>query len=152
MRDWDIRPAIGTDLHYIYSAWLYSYRHESKIGRSTRKIIYFREYCSVIDSILSKEDTQVLIACSIDDKDVILGFLVSEYSHAINSTPILHYVFVKEPFRNNKIARSLFEKCFGAGGDIYYTHATNDGIHALASRGGFIYNPFLLFKRGKSNP
>lgn len=140
---WDIRPAIGSDLHFIYATWLNSFRSDSGIGSSCQSKIYFQEYYSVLDYILSKLETKILVACKPDEIEVIFGFLVFEPG-------VLHYAFTKDAFRNYGIANSLLEKSsllFVGAGEIFYTHKTRS-IHRIVMKFPKLsYNPFLLFSR-----
>lgn len=138
---WAIRPASGSDLNFLYSTWLNSYRCDSKIGKSTKKSVYFGEYYSVVDSILEKAKT--LIACLSEEPNVIVGFLVFE-------PQVLHYCFTKESFRGLGVARSLYDRAFGGAGALFHTHKTRQAEPILEKLPALTYNPFLLFTRVNS--
>lgn len=147
-QEWAIRPAIGSDLNFIYSTWLNSYRSDSKIGNSTRKSIYFSHYYGVLDAILRNQRTKVLVSCKLDEPNVIFGFFVFENSIDDINPATIHYSFVKEGFRRHGILKSLFEKAFdGAGAAFFYTHQTREIEKILKENPKFLYNPFLLFSR-----
>lgn len=143
---WCIRTANGSDLNFIYSTWLNNYRSDSRIGRSVRKGIFFSEYYSVIDKILGKNSTHVLIAHPPNEPNVITAFMV--YEDSIDDTPfVLHYAFTKEVFRNLGIAKSLFLKAKSGEGATVFTHHTRTIDSLLEKYCDFIYNPFLIFSK-----
>ncbi len=133
---WNIRSAVGDDLPFIYGTWAQSYRYDSLIGKGCRNSIFFPEYNKVIDYILDQDDTQVLVAHLPAEPNVILGYFVCQPS-------VIHYVYVKEAFRKEGIAKSLFQASGGQG--VYYTHRTKALVPLVLSIEALNYNPFLLF-------
>lgn len=133
---YDLRPATKEDIPFIYGTWLQSYRHDSQIGRSCRKGIFFTEYRQVIDSILADKGTHVLVACHKTIPNVIFGYIV-------HSNKSLHYIFTKETFRRLGIATSLAK---ASGPFDFYTHKTYTAENINHE---INYNPFLIFKRGE---
>jgi hypothetical protein len=139
----NIRAVSGNDIPLIYSTWLKSYQCDSNVGLSVSKSVFFENYRLIVDQILEKNTTEILIACSNDDPNVIYGYLIAEPSENI-----LHYIFVKEPFRNFKIAKSLFNQAFHDGmGVVIITHST---YSAKELTGKFTFNPFKLWKTGEN--
>ena len=153
MTNYAIRPAQADDISFIYSTWLRSYRNDSAIGLSVRKSVFFESYRLVLDQILAKAATKVLVACKIDEPNVIYGYLVAEPTEKI-----LHYIFVKDAFRRFQIAKTLFQTAFpehGVGG-VYITHLTRTASKleielGYEELGKFLYNPFLLYNTLKEN-
>lgn len=128
-----------TDIPFIYSTWLDSYRHDSDIGRNLRSSIFYENYQLIIDSLLDKSD--ILLAVSKDDEDVIFGYMVASKT---NNT--IHYVFVKHAFRGLGIAKMLFKEQFNNTICITITHKTKYISPLLENKSYFIYNPFTLYK------
>lgn len=106
--------------------------HIEQIERS----IFFKNYNRVINHLLIKENVKVTLCCLKEDPDVILGYIVYETSPS--NELILHWMYVKEAWRNLGIARGLMPK-----GLKYITHLTRPGI-TLKRKFGLIYNPFLI--------
>ena len=129
--DFKVRSAKGSDLNFIYSTWLESFRYDSHLGRSCRNVIYFDQYPRVVDYILVR--SKVLVVCYPQDEDVIFGYIVYE-------PMIAHYLFVKQAFRNLGIAKMLY---IAAGEPKVYTHQTR--MLDLGER-DLVYNPLKLFK------
>jgi GNAT superfamily N-acetyltransferase len=136
--DWDIRNVRGEDIPFIYSSWLESYASTWDVKKST----FMKEYRYVIDEFLG--NSHVLVACKKDEHDVVFGYLVADFV-----APIIHYCYVKEVFRKQGIAKSLFK--LKVTPTFTITHRTSIAKKIL-NREAFkdvTYNPFLLFNRGE---
>ena len=113
--EWTIRPPQKEDIEFIYSTWTRSYRHGSAMGKSLNSDAeFYKEYNKVIDWLLSQPDTEVHVACLPDQPPVILGYAVSQKR-------ILHFLFIKEAFKNLGIEESLLKEI---GKIDVYTHKT----------------------------
>ena len=138
--NFDIRSPQSDDISFIYATWLNSQKYDSTIGLSTTKTIFFEQYRTVIDHILAKEDTKVLIACDKQDPNTIFGYLVYE-------PDVLHYVVVKEAFWSLGIATTLFEQAFGMGVGVECTHRTEHVKDYFTGNSNLSFNPFLLYAK-----
>lgn len=139
-KNWNIRLGLPSDLEFIYATWLNSYWADSQKYQQITGPTFFTEYPKVLDRILDSPETQVSVACSSSDENIIYGYLVS-------SPPVAHYLFVKSNFRRWGIARSLLEDA--EAGKIY-THRTGELANFLHRRiNEHTYNPYLLFNRGE---
>lgn len=132
---WNIREASPNDVEFIYATWLNSYHYDSWT-KHTQKSIFFNNYKKVIDHILL--DAKTLVACDINDTNVIYGYLVYDEN--------LHYLYVKESFREFGIAKSLVAKAF-KDQSFQCTHKTRKSVPILRKKPNIIYNPFILFKK-----
>lgn len=145
---WLIREALPEELNFIYASWLNSYYRNSLLGKSCRKSIFFNEYPYILDFILNKPSTKVLVAYFEETPTVILSYLVFE--------PLtLHYLFTKEVYQGSGIAESLFLSAFledlKKDQIIDFTHRTLMSeliIHKYQDRLNF--NPFKLYEKIKS--
>ena len=131
------------DIPFLYSTWLNSYRNDSETGLSVRKSIFFESYRLILDYILQKNTTKVLVACKPDEPNVIYGYMVAE-----PSDNVLHYVFVKEAFQRFGIANSLQQQLFPntSSGTVTITHRTEYAYNYCKK---FMYNPFRLYQKGE---
>lgn len=137
--EWTIREAQGEDLAFIYSTWTNSYRYDSDVARGCKNSVFYPEYATVIDHILSQPGAQVQIAALKDTPWVILGYFVSEGC-------VGHYTFVKEAFRKRGIARALW-KATDTPTSIA-SHRTRMLEPILRVREtSVVYNPFVLFRQ-----
>ncbi len=140
MKAFDIRPATGKDISFIYDTWLKSFRCDSPLGRSSKKSVYFDEYKLVIDFILSQSET--IVAHSTTDTNLILAYLVF-------APGTIHYAFCKEAFRKLGITKALFLEAFSEGQEpIQVTHRTGESSEIFRNHQFLIHNPFKLFKQG----
>lgn len=149
---YQIRSAQPSDISFIYSSWLKSYKHGSELGKSTRTGVFFNSYREVLDAILQR--SQTFVACLIDEPEVILGYLVHEpladEPFTVDPIHILHYAFIKESFRRLGIGQMLLEHAKINPKLTYYTHKTIllDKFDGAFSQ--MTYNPFLLYVKGES--
>ena len=137
--NWIIRKAKGSDLPFIYSTWVDSFRYDSSLGKSCRNSIFFPNYNQVVDHILTQPDTEVLVSVKPDSDETIFGYLVHQGS-------VFHYAFTKEAFRKRGIAKSLF---LHAGGvpESTFTHRTFEFDPIFKKHVTLLYNPFILFNK-----
>lgn len=136
---YDIRDAKGTDLAFIYSTWLKSYRSDSAIAARCRTSVFYSAYNPILDRILAATDTLTVVACLPDNPNVILGYLVSQGD-------LIHYVFIKEDWRQQGIAKTLWEHV-GGHEQTVFTHRTKTAEPILDRFPMLIYNPFALMQR-----
>lgn len=138
MTEVKIRPAKGSDIAFIYSTWLNSYRNDSSIGLSVRKSVFFDNYQLILDQLMDSSET--IIACQPDEENVVYGFMTFD-------PKTIHYAFVKEAFRRLGIAKSLFQYAFTENLDrISITHKTKYAQFLCTK---FNYNPFQLYLKGE---
>jgi len=115
----------------IFKDFKRSLRHSNEWFGLIDKKIYYKVYQSVIESLLSRPESAVRLAVLADDLDNCLGWSLSESKK-------LHYVYVKEDFRNIGIAKSLLPKEFDQ-----ITHLTKAGQSIWQSKfPNVIFNPF----------
>lgn len=79
----------------------------------------------------------VRVACVASDPNQVLGYLVFGEHEGIK---IVHYAYVKHPFRTMGICTSLLQDSGIQEG--FYTHETPSGAR-VAARMKLIYNPYL---------
>lgn len=128
------REATQADIPFIFSSWLNSYRN-SIASRHITKTVYFEEHHKRIEVVAAR--SCVIIAHDKDDPNQIFGWICVEPGNV----PIIHYVYVKHPYRKLGIARSLLAEvpC-----DVYiFTH---DSTAARTLKPGGVYNPYLFYK------
>lgn len=90
-----------SDIPFIYSSYLKSYRNAPGANHMVNDV-YYPEYKARMEKMLSSSN--VLVACSSEDPDQILGYVI--YDSAFQWT-IIHYLYIKFPFRQMKLASGL---------------------------------------------
>lgn len=163
-----IRKPVPDDLNFILNSWLKSYRWEAWAGvpreqfafckkcdkhpkcatceREVRQSypsspihgdVYFKEQERLIYEI--NERSEILVACNVEEPDQVYGWVVA-------SSGLLHYVYVKGPFRRFGIGGSLLDRAgVPKGSKATYTHRTRFVDRCLRSRLGE-FNPYLAFR------
>lgn len=98
------RLARESDQAFLMDSWLRSCKHSRFIGP-----IPMDEYAACmsrwVTAILKRPGVEVLIACNPEDDDQIFGFICHEQGFRL---PLVHFTYVKQPFRKFGIARGLF--------------------------------------------
>lgn len=136
MSQYNIREAKGSDLNFIYDTWLKSYRN-SVLASQCGDAVFFSHYRFVIDKLL--HDCKPLIACLPNDEDVILGYLVAQAPDTI------HYLFVKEAFRQLGIGNALITHQNLSSDPLTLTHIS-PFCKYIARHKHVYYNPFKLYQ------
>lgn len=128
------------DKAFIYSTWLKNYKHSSYFAKRIRPVTYFKGHHIVIDHLLKKPSTNVIIACPKGDQETILGYLAYE----ILEKPVVHFTFIKDAFRKMGIARALFEAAAIDPNKICFTHWTHPVDELIQKYPDMIYDPYGL--------
>lgn len=136
-----IRPyKKADDEAYVVSHWLNGLRYSNAFFDRIPHDIYFTNYSLIVNSILNRAKTRVLIACLIDDEDVILGFSVHDHK-------AFHWIYIKPAWRAAGIAQALLPNPMPK----YTSHITDRLIfhpktHKLRKRLplGLLFHPFHL--------
>lgn len=123
-----------SDKAFLYSTFLRGVYYGSEFYSLIEKESFFKHYEHVLDGLVKRPSTMVSIACLEDEPDVILGYAI--YS---TSAPVLHWVFVKDNFRKQGVAKQLLH-------DVKInvtTHLTTVG-NSIRLKRKWIFDPFQL--------
>lgn len=125
------------DKNFIYATWLRGLFYGDSWFRKIPKPIFMECYHKVLDSILSRSNLEVRIACLKDDPSVILGYSIARRG---TGSLVVDWVFVKKAWRGIGIARNLVPA------DVTdVTHLTKDGECAMQKLKNVpTFNPFLI--------
>jgi hypothetical protein len=106
-REFDLRDGKDLDLDFIESTWVECMRDASPHCRGIESAIYYPHQRATIRRALARAS----ICCAVDpkDTDVIWGYVVFEPV----SPPVVHFVYVKQKFRNEGIGRALLIQALG---------------------------------------
>lgn len=100
----------------IFSKWLRSLRYGNDYFRLIDQNSYFDNYHRYIEILLARPSSMVHLAALSDDRDVVLGFSVTEHT-------ALHYVHVQKDHRNCGIGTALIPAKIE-----WITHLTKAGM------------------------
>lgn len=132
-----IRGFRDTDMAFVKMSFLDGLYYGNRFYNMTPRASFLAAYRPVADALIARN--QVLVACLIEDLDTIVGFSIISKD---GST--LHWCFVKNRWRKQRIASSLVHK-----GITVYTHFTDVG-RKLTSKihnpdiGPVVFDPFKL--------
>lgn len=126
-----LREFQESDLPFVIDSWLNS----NMKNKSCQKSIYEKEHRKLINRIIENPNVEVQILCLKDDLTHIIGFICME------SDNILHYIYIKAPFRGFKLGKKILANNFPA--KIVTTH---DTIKFKPNDITIIYNPYLLYR------
>lgn len=135
MSIYTLRPANGTELNFILSSWVRSFKR-STFAAKIPWDIYKERHDAAIKSIMVS-GAEFTVACNPEDESQAFGWISF---HRTPSMPVIHYVYVKEPFRRFKIATGLIQS---VGSDFIHTHMT-DKFMKMGLSG--VYDPYLFFQ------
>ena len=128
------------DEDFIYHAWLNALWHGKYNSQSIPQSLFYASYRKRINRILANSD--VRIACLLDDPAIILSFVVYQRQHD-ELTPIVHWIYTKHDFRNHSIATDLLRNIGIEKGSEVIVTAFNWRVSKNKSY-RVIHNPFLL--------
>ncbi len=124
------RPYLLNDIPFIQSSWGNSYFS----GVNGHGILLPEDFHShhrpIRDKILSKSNIAIIVCCSKDDQGLIIGYSIVEKPHSPGL--ILHYIYVKQAFKKEGIAKHLIKMSLSER-PVLYTHATTI-VHKIMSK------------------
>ncbi len=126
-----IRGVVEDDRKFILNSWLKSFKHSYYAG-TIPDDLYWSVYSDTIQRILDSDDSEVLIACDPKAEKIIWGYLICERGF---TKPVVHWVYIKQPFRGFGIARDLVNASIVKDGGSMYTFRVSD-CRALCSAEG----------------
>ena len=128
-----LRPAVEADRNFIMATIMRGLYYGESWFSEIPKPVFMERYHKVVEYLLGKDTTQVLIACLKEDPETILG-----YSILTPSMQVVHFVFVKKPWRGIGIAGSLVPADTRSA-----THLTKTGLSIIRAK-NIDFNPFML--------
>lgn len=154
-----LRQGRKADVRFITNSWLKSYR-DSWAVKGCPNDLYYKYQHKVIEALLPSSG--VLVLCDTQDEDHIVGWMVYQRAHGL---VLVHYLYVKYPFRKHGFARQMVEQVLkaetqpdGTPPTVIWTHKTkgmNEILHhyRVKERRGegadllqdWIFDPFKLW-------
>lgn len=135
----EVRLAYLDDIPFIFATWLKSYRYASTFARKISNDIYYKRHHMVIDLILKREGSVVLVAHPKGEPNVILGYMVAENQ---GGEDVIHYTYIKKSFRQMGIAGKLWDK-LDKTKKYLFTHYTVDSDW-LVKKFNLTYDPYRI--------
>lgn len=135
-----LRKGLARDVPFITSSWLRSFR-DAPFVRGVPNNIFYYQHHKVLEHLIPR--SIVVVACSEDDPDLIVGWVCAEL---VDTALVVHYVYVKHDYRRMGVAKALLTFLVDAEKPpaVMYTHKTKAAIAAAPE--GWMYNPYLIFR------
>lgn len=141
MNDIEVRSFIPDDTPFVIATWLNYYKYFSYFAKRIRKGVFFKWHHKIVENILKKPTTTVLIATPTNDPEIILGFLVTE---KMDQDQVIHFIFVKEELRNMGIGRRLIEESKIDLDKVFFTHWTYSVNDLIKKYPNISYDPYRV--------
>lgn len=132
------RPHKESDINFIYSTWLKSYR-QSSWAEMMPNSVFFSQHAEIIKQIIARPTTSITIICNPEDEEQVYGYLVSEANHSI-----LHFAYIKYNYRKLSMMKTLLSTFGKSTHNTFITHLPRH-FNNIKDKYGLIYNPYLLF-------
>ncbi len=117
------RAATPEDLRFVVSAWSSSFKASHFAG-----MLYTDDWAAVmhptIERLIARAGTRTIVAFDRARPGFIFGFIAGDTS---GPEAVVHYVYVKEPYRLEGIARRLLAE-LGISPDQRFTYTYRTGI------------------------
>ena len=127
-----VRDYVEADKAFIMATFLRGLYYGDSWFSLIPKDAFMDNYKKIAEALLEHRATTVRVACLNEDPDVILGYSVS-------TGPVLHWVFVKQVWRNKGVGRRLLPTSISA-----FTHLTTLGKSLMHKFPNSTFNPFLI--------
>ncbi len=145
-----LRPIKSDDVALVTNSWLMSYRDSCHVWGVPDQSYFWCEH-KILESLIPR--SAVVMACLEDDPNTILGWIAYEMA---SNCMVLHYLYVKKPFRGMKIAQRLFQEVYEIEGKppvVVFTARTKHSWslwekklrHSTSPM--WVYNPYLRYEQ-----
>lgn len=125
-----------TDLDFLFNSWLKSYRHSNECNAMNNEV-FFKRFGKIITKIIG--DSVLIIACNPEDVDQIYGYMV--YKN-LDDVFVLHYIYVKFPYRKLGIAKRMLEAVADTKKPIVVTFA-NRWVDSMRHKLLLTFDPYI---------
>ena len=139
MIDLGIRAQQPEDIPFIFATWLWCVALCSPGKHSAKSRTAYRQHRRVVESILSRSAT--LVAHLPDDPNIIIGYICVEKLPAPSARPVIHFLYVKGPWRNMGVGKLLLGEL--DPNVCCCSHMSKGLQEFLPKYPGLIYNPKL---------
>lgn len=129
---YEIRDSVSDDKAFVMATWLRGLYYGDSWFSSIPKSIFMNNYKLILEAILSKHIVKV--ACLKEDSNVIIGYSVLSKDYST-----IHWIFVKQAFRNKGVGRSLVPQY-----PTFVSHLTVLGKSLLHKFPDCVFNPWAL--------
>lgn len=140
----NIRQACDADRNLILNSWLTSYYEQERehTFRGVTKNCFMAHHRETILEVLGRS----LVFCASDrhDPTQIYGWICIEPEDS-SGEQVLHFVYIKYPFRHMGICKTLLNHALGTG-RFCFTHKPTFGLAKFLFDNAK-YNPYRFFRK-----
>ena len=142
----NIRGPLPDDEGFIYNSWLKSLHESSPWAKYIRSQIFYNNHKKVLAKILS--ESGVLIACNPEMPDQIFGYGV--YQPSSGGVAVIHYLYVKHPYRKLGIGKELFRQMLALSDHntdlpAVASHIADPSVWwDIKDKFNLVYNPYVI--------
>ena len=129
-----IRPVEHDDVPFIINSWLRSYWKATAHNQGIAKNAYYTYHHKLVEKAV--KDELIFVAVNTHDSEQIFGWCCFKDQYEMH---ILHYIYVKQPFRRFGIAQALLNSI---GSLDIITHKTEMGDLLSET----FYNPYIFYE------
>lgn len=158
IQDLKVRELVDSDLPFVFSTWLKSYKANSLHTKRQRSSLYYPAYHRLIEKALARSKN--LIACLPGDPRTILGYLIAEPKRAISvlidglpysERSIVHMAYTKSGFERFGVMTGLLAHAGIDPNRAVFTHWTGEVLAPGGGQGlitkypGLVYDPLAFY-------
>lgn len=134
-----LREITEDDKALIFNSFLKSY-HKSSVCKFVPNSLYYKPQTAIINFII--DNTKSLVLCFPEEPSEIIGYVLYEY---VNDTLVVHYVYIKNLYRRQNIARDLILQ-LAEDNLIIATHITDEfsTLRYKLDNKRIVYDPFYI--------
>jgi hypothetical protein len=138
MENLKIRESCEEDMNFIYNSWLRSFRNSPLTEKMDNESYYYWQ--SQLITLILKDAKCYILEDS--ENNNILGYVVVDH---IGKLPVIHYGYVKYPFRKMGFFTRLLKETVGEA-RWYLSHSTNN-MDNFIRKFNCSYVPHICFKQ-----
>jgi hypothetical protein len=143
-----LRSYRTTDIPFIQNSWASSYYKGAEYDKLMSPQEFNDQHRPVREFLLRQPTVTAIVACDQNDHDLILGWALIERPLKIKGL-FLHYIYIKEAFKNEGLAKDLIEKSLPEP-PIMVTHMTDKARKIIkAKKPDFVYAKDLILVQDK---
>lgn len=117
------RPYLNDDIPFIQNSWGSSYYKGANYSKYLSPEEFHKSHRPIRESLFKKPNIAIVLAVAEKDSSLILGWVAVE-KPAKSPVTILHYIYVKQAFKDLGIASELLHKVTNHN-SVLYTHLTD---------------------------
>ena len=128
--DFKLRPYKESDLNFIRNSWAKSYYKGAEYVDFLSPNEFNEKHRPIREEILNRPNIALVVACSANEQDLILGWILVEKP---SRGTTLHYLYVKEAFKKEGVFDELLEKTL-KDPPVMVTHMTDRASKIIAAK------------------